>query len=268
MTIDFSYSFLGIVQGLTEFLPVSSSGHLKLIGIHLLTLQPSEELAVNIILHVGTLFSLFLFFRHELFEYIKESVRWLKKPTKQLSEPQNEIFLIFMLSIPTGIIGLCLKKANVEEMSILAILVCLGITAIFNIMTDYKKPQNENLNLKKALILGIVQGCAVLPGISRSGSTIFAGVYSGVSREKIASFSFLMSIPAISGAFLLELIKFSQQGMGNIHLTSLLIGAFIAFIVGYVSLILLVHLLKKRSFKFFGIYCLIFALAYAVTQGF
>jgi undecaprenyl-diphosphatase len=268
MNIDFSYSILGLVQGLTEFLPVSSSGHIKLIGDKLMSLSPNEELAVNVILHAGTLLSLLIFFRRELLQYLQGFWQWLKKPSRQLNEIQREIFLIFVLSIPTGIIGLALKKANVEEMPVYAVLIALCITAILNILTDRTKPQNEKMNLKKALIMGIVQGCAVLPGISRSGSTIFTGVSLGISREKMASFSFLMSIPAISGAFLLEIIKFAHHGLGNIHLPSLLTGTLMAFLIGYASLILLVHLLKKKSFKFFGFYCFIFVISYILTQGF
>ncbi|PCJ18734.1 MAG: hypothetical protein COB02_09870 [Candidatus Cloacimonadota bacterium] len=254
--MDFNYLILGLVQGLTEFLPVSSSGHLFLFEKQLLSgINENTLLLMNICFHMGTLLSVILFFRKFLFEYIIETVNFLKSPSKDLNEIQKEVLYVIVLSVPTGIIGLGLKKSGIEHISTEAILLGLCVTGFICIIIDRLKDGNEGLSLRKALVLGLIQGVAVIPGISRSGSTIFGGLLLGISREKMASFSFLMSIPAISGAFLLELKDVFEVGLGGIDPMSLFAGTLVAFISGYISLILLIGLLKKKSFTIFGVYC-------------
>ncbi|MCJ8347041.1 undecaprenyl-diphosphate phosphatase, partial [bacterium] len=253
-----NYLILGFVQGLTEFLPVSSSGHLFLFEKQLLSgIDENTLLLMNICFHMGTLIAVILFFRKFLYEYLIETLAFLKNPKEKLNQIQREVLYIVVLSIPTAIIGLGLKKSGIEHISSEAILIALTLTGVLCVIIDRLKDGQEKLSFKKAIVLGIVQGIAVIPGISRSGSTILAGLALGLSREKMASFSFLMSIPAIGGAFLLEMKDVFYVGFGGIDIMSLALGTFVAFVSGYLSLILLIGLLKKKSFTVFGVYCLL-----------
>jgi undecaprenyl-diphosphatase len=269
--MDFAYLILGLVQGLTEFLPVSSSGHLTLFGKFLFApgkVSEDAQLAINVVLHMGTLMALFVFFRKQIFEYIKVLFEWIKKPTKQLTELQQELFYIILLTIPTGLIGLSMKKMGVSGLPVVYVLVGLLVTGTMCIIIDKLSPKGEDkLTLKKALFLGVMQGFAVLPGISRSGTTICSGLFINISREKMASFSFLMSIPAILAAFALEVKDMMEGGTQGVDFTSLLGGTFVAFVSGYLSLFLLIKLLKKKNFKVFGIYCICVSLYFLLIKG-
>jgi len=261
------YLILGIIQGLTEFLPVSSSGHLVLFERWFVQgVSNSSLLLMNVFFHMGTLLSVLLFFRKDLWIYIKESISWLKAPTRNTNPIQTEVGMIILLTIPTGLIGLAMKKGGIAHISVNGVLSALCVTGLLCIIIDRLNPAGrDQISWKQALFLGVIQGLAVVPGISRSGSTIFAGLLIGASREKMASFSFLMSIPAICAAFLLELKEaYEAGGATDIDSLSLFLGFSLSFIVGYLSLILLISLLKKKNFKIFGIYCL----SLAILAGF
>jgi len=248
---------LGVVQGATEFLPVSSSGHLLLFEKILIPdLTPNTALAVNVLLHMGTLFAVLLFFREFLIRYVRELISWIKKPRMELNAVQKEILWIIVLSVPTAAIGFGLKKAGIEEIQPGSILLALAVTGVLCIITDYLPNRDGKLNFWRSIVLGIVQGLAVIPGISRSGSTIFAGMLGGLSREKMASFSFLMSIPAILGAFLLESLELYSHGFHELKLFSVSVGMLVAFVSGYLALEVLIRLLKSRYFRIFGFYCI------------
>ena len=260
MDFQYHYLLLGLVQGLTEFLPVSSSGHLVLFERLLIEgMSSSSQLTVNVAFHMGTLIAVIAYFREQISEYLKATIKFIFNPKGSLNEVQWEVLMVLLLSIPTGILGLAMKKGGIEEIPTWGVLLALCLTALICFGID--RVNNQNTTTKKimphhAIILGLVQGIAVVPGISRSGSTIFAGLLCGFSREKMASFSFLMSIPAIAGAFLLECKELLEMGAQDVHLTSLGLGAFVAMLSGYLSLALLVRLLKGKKFKVFGFYCL------------
>jgi undecaprenyl-diphosphatase len=257
--MNLSYLVLGLVQGLTEFLPVSSSGHLAVLSSILpgiTELSSSDKLVISVFYHFATLIAVCLYFRVQILSYWKALMSRLKG---QETEEFGEIVKIIILTVPTGIIGLGLKKAGIEEIPIHGVLLALCVTGALVFSVDSLKEGKVKMGLKEALILGLAQGIAVVPGISRSGSTIFTGVALGISREKMASLSFLMSIPAILAATLLETIELSQAGIGGIDISSLLFGGLIALVSGYLSLVALIPLLKRKWFRIFGIYC--FAMA-------
>ncbi|MBT3784283.1 undecaprenyl-diphosphate phosphatase [bacterium] len=259
--MDWNYVVLGLIQGATEFLPVSSSGHLLLFERVLLPdMGADTALAVNVLLHMGTLFAILLYFKQPLFQYLKEGFSWLRKPARSGNETQKEILWILVLSVPTAAIGLALKKGGIGEISPNMVLVALGLTGLLCIATDYLPKRDAKLNLWRSLFLGVVQGVAVIPGISRSGSTIFAGLLGGISREKMASFSFLMSIPAIFGAFFLESLELYTKGFSGLNVWSVLPGILVAFFSGYLALGILIRLLKRHYFRIFGVYCLLLSI--------
>ena len=216
MDFHYHYLLLGLVQGLTEFLPVSSSGHLVLFERLLIEgMSSSSQLTVNVAFHMGTLIAVMAYFRIEIFDYLKATVKFILNPRESLNEVQWEVLMVLLLSIPTGILGLAMEKGGIGVFLLGELLLALCVTAFICFGID--RVNNQNSSTKKikphhAIMLGIVQGIAVVPGISRSGSTIFAGLLCGFSREKMASFSFLMSIPAITGAFLLECRGASGNG--------------------------------------------------------
>ncbi len=243
VVIMLKYIFLGIVQGVTEFLPVSSSGHLvifqKVLGI------AGQEMAVSIILHLGTLCSLLVFFFKDIIDLFR-NVKWL--------------ILIFVVSVITAVIGL-LGRDFVEKLfsSPKLVAVALMVTGVILIRARLFINSRRNiLDIVDALVLGLVQGIAIIPGISRSGITISSLLFRRIDKELAFKFSFLAAIPAILGALVLEAKKVSFALEGN---SAALIAGFVAsFIAGIISLWLLRLVLRKAKLHYFGIYCIIVAL--------
>ena len=241
----FEAILLGLIQGLTEFLPVSSSGHLVLTE-HLLG-KHNADMLYELLLHIGTLFAVILVFRKE----IKALFSGLLKTQ---SSAIREALLIITTCIPTGIIGI-LFEDKVEALSnyplaIGSLLVFMGIVLF---MTKWLKPQEKTLSFKMAFLIGIVQGIAIIPGISRSGSTIAFCLALGISRKKAGQFSFLISIPVIGGAALLKLIKTAGTSNLNIELTTLL-SILVAFLSGWISLVYLLKFVEKGKLYQFAYY--------------
>ncbi|MBQ5539954.1 MAG: undecaprenyl-diphosphate phosphatase, partial [Bacteroidales bacterium] len=205
---------LGVVQGLTEFLPVSSSGHLQ-IGQHLLGVQETGGLTFDIVVHVATVLATITIFRKEILDLICGFFKKLN-PDKnltlwnRLNDAQRYVVLIVISMIPIGIVGLCFKD-KVEEIfasSIVVVGVCLMVTACLLALTHFFKAdeakEKKEISPLHAFIIGLAQSVAVLPGLSRSGSTIATGLLLGNKRENVAQFSFLMVIPPILGEALLD----------------------------------------------------------------
>lgn len=231
-------AFLGIVQGLTEFFPVSSSGHLVLVQTLIPTFQQPGVL-FDVVLHGGTLFAVLAYFRKKIF---KLSI--------------NYYLLLVVGTIPAVIIGLLFNSA-IENLFTDAVLVggALLISALFNYLTDKNKPKKEKITFKDSIIIGTFQALAIIPGVSRSGSTIFGGTKLGIPKIKAAEFSFLLSVPAVAGAVVLETYKY---GFDLAHGMSFYIVGFIAaFISGYFAISAVLKLLAEKKFKIFAIYCLI-----------
>ena len=245
---------LGIIQGLTEYLPVSSSGHLA-IGSALFGLNGEENLTFAIAVHAATVLSTLVVLRKEIAELFIGlfAFRWNK-------ETQYIVKLIISM-IPIGIVGLFFKD-KVEEIfgSGLLIVGCmLLLTAVLLLFSYYAKPrQKSEISFKDAFIIGLSQAIAVIPGLSRSGTTISTGILLGNKKESIAKFSFLMVIAPILGEAVLDLAKgnFSTTESG-ISSTVLIIGFLAAFISGTIACKWMLDIIKKGKWSYFAYYCIV-----------
>ena len=251
---------LGIIQGLTEYLPVSSSGHLA-IGSYLFGIDGEENLAFTVLVHVATVMSTFV--------VLWKEIDWILKGLfKFKMNDETKYFLNIVVSmIPIGIVGVFFKD-KVEEIfgsGLLIVGCCLLLTAALLTFSYYAKPrQRENISMKDAFIIGLAQACAVLPGLSRSGSTIATGLLLGNKKEKLAQFSFLMVIPPILGEALLDVLKAAkgEEAFGDISVLPLVVGFIAAFVSGCLACKWMINIVKKGKLIYFGIYC---AIAGAVT---
>lgn len=247
---------LGIIQGLTEYLPVSSSGHLA-IGQALFGMSDgSDNLMFTVAVHVATVLSTVVV----LWSEIDWLVRGLFKC--ELNAETKYALNIVVSMIPVGIVGLFFKE-QVEEIfgsGLLVVGCCLLITAALLTFSYYAKPrQKEHISWKDALVIGLAQAVAVLPGVSRSGSTIATGLLLGNKKEKLAQFSFLMVIPPILGEALLDVLKMvkGEDVMGGIDALPLAIGFVAAFVSGCLACKWMLSIVKRGKLLYFGIYCAI-----------
>ncbi|MGN0283109.1 MAG: undecaprenyl-diphosphate phosphatase [Prevotella sp.] len=251
---------LGLVQGLTEYLPVSSSGHLA-IGSYLFGIEGEENLAFTVAVHVATVLSTLVI----LWKEIDWIFRGLFK--FQMNEETKYVVNIIVSMIPVGIVGVFFKD-YVEEIfgSGLAIVgTMLLLTAALLTFSYYAKPrQKDKVSLRDAFIIGIAQACAVMPGLSRSGSTIATGLLLGNKKETLAQFSFLMVIPPILGEALLDVVKGlkGEETFGGIDALPLIVGFLAAFVSGCLACKWMINIVKKGKLIYFGIYC---AIAGALT---
>ena len=258
---------LGIVQGLTEYLPVSSSGHLQ-IGHHLLGTEESGSLAFDVMVHVATVCATLVILRKEVFWIFKGLFRW----DGRMNAEQKYTLNILISMIPIGIVGLCFKDYvdAIFEGSLVVVGVCLLVTASLLAMTHFYKPQErESISPLHAFIIGIAQAVAVLPGLSRSGSTIATGLLLGNDKQKLAQFSFLMGIPPILGEALLDfkhmvapsaeyLAEHGEQAA--VSTTALAVGFVAAFISGCFACKWMIDIVKRCKLIYFAIYCAIVGL--------
>lgn len=257
----FEALILGLLQGLTEYLPVSSSGHLA-IGSALFGIQGEDNLTFTIAVHVATVLSTLVI----LWKEISWIFRGLFK--FEMNAETKYVINILVSMIPIGIVGVFFKD-YVEEIfgSGLLIVGCmLLLTALLLTFSYYAKPRlKENISMKDAFIIGLVQACAVMPGLSRSGTTIATGLLLGDNKAKLAQFSFLMVIPPILGEALLDgmkIVKGAAAGTSDISVLSLVVGFLAAFISGCVACKWMINIVKKGKLIYFAIYC---AIAGAVT---
>ena len=257
--------FLGIIQGLTEFLPVSSSGHLVLFQ-QLFGLKEAE-LFFDVCVHLGTLVAVIVVFHREIQNIIAALLRLVslagqKKTILQQIESDPELKMVLLIiigSIPTAVLGLMFKSIadQLFSSSFLTGLM-LMLTGLLLWLTRRANPNNKGAGIEgfsrtKAFTIGIVQGLAIIPGISRSGSTISIGLLLGIDREVAARYSFLLSIPAIVGAGALSLKDGLSQTDPAIRLS--LLGAAAAALVGYAALKVLLRMVKKGRLYVFAPYC-------------
>lgn len=248
---------LGLVQGLTEYLPVSSSGHLT-IGSALFGIDGEQNLTFTILVHVATVLSTLVILWKEISWIFKGLFKF------EYNEETKYTLNILVSMIPIGIVGVFFKD-KVEEIfgSGLLIVGCmLLVTAALLAFSYFAKPrQKEKLSIADAFIIGLAQAVAVLPGLSRSGSTIATGLLLGNKKEKLAQFSFLMVIPPILGEALLDVVKAMKDGasaaVGDISQTSLVIGFVAAFVAGCLACKWMINIVKKGKLIYFAIYCAI-----------
>ena len=240
---------LGLIQGLTEFLPVSSSGHLQIFST-LFGIQGEENLTFAVAVHAATVCSTIVVLRNEIWDLLKGLFRFSWNP--------ETIYIakIALSMIPVAIVGVFFKD-YVEALfgsGLLVVGVALLITACLLAFAYYARPRlKTDISFRDAFIIGVAQACAVLPGLSRSGSTILGGILLGASRYVAAEFSFFLSIPVMFGASLLKLVKFGFHFTGY-ELAILIVGMLTAFIVSILAIKFLMNYIKKNDFKPFGYY--------------
>ena len=240
---------LGIVQGLTEFLPVSSSGHIEIAKV-LLGISQEQNLLMTIVLHAATALSTIFVF----LEDIKEIIRGLLQ-FKWNKEFQFSLKIIISM-IPAALIGLFFEN-EIELLfggQILFVGCMLIVTGLLLFLADKAKNTNQNVNFFHALIIGISQAIAILPGVSRSGATISTSVLLGIDREKAARFSFLMVVPLILGKMGKDIIS-GDILIESTTLMPLLTGFTAAFITGLFACKWMIQLVKKSKLKYFSFYC-------------
>ena len=255
----FEALILGLIQGLTEYLPVSSSGHLA-IGSALFGIEGEENLAFTIVVHIATVFSTLVVLWGE--------IAWIFKGLfkGRMNDETRYVINIVVSMIPVGIVGVFFKD-EVEAIfgsGLLIVGCCLLLTALLLAFSYYYKPkQKAAISMRDAFIIGLAQACAVLPGLSRSGSTIATGLLLGNDKSKLAQFSFLMVMPPILGQALLDGVALAQGEniAGDIPLSSLLIGFIAAFVSGCLACKWMINIVKRGKLIYFAIYCAIVGLA-------
>jgi undecaprenyl-diphosphatase len=254
--------FLGIVQGLTEFLPISSSGHLVL--FQSLFGFKGPRLIFDIFLHLGTLLAVCIFFRSDLIEMIRDTWRFSveifegRERLTSINRRPNVMLALWVITatIPTALIGLFFRSTlealfgNVYRVGVM--MICTGLILAVSIFISAGYARRRDVGLLTSLAVGIAQGLAIIPGISRSGTTIVCGMACGMERELSARFSFILSIPAIIGAMLLQL-NFERVSGSDIF--SLLLGLVTSAISGFFALKILMAAVRRGRLLFFAPYC-------------
>ena len=240
---------LGLVQGLCEFLPISSSGHLvllsKLFGIE-------DSLFVSIILHVATLLAVLIVMRKEIFYCIRHPF-------------SKESMTIVVSTIFTCLVAVVLMPFITASFEGTIIPISFLLSAVLLMLSQKLSGKGEEINFKRASIIGFAQGLAIFPGLSRSGTTISAGLISGAKREESAKFSFLISLPIIIGSLLLEIIKvvLLKESI-SVNWTGLSLAFILAFAVGIITIKFMLKLTKSLNFKYFALYLVIIAIISAI----
>ncbi len=271
---------LGIVQGIAEFLPVSSSGHLAIVQ-NIFHIETDGGLFFDVMLHLGTLVAIFVVYRKDILRMIIETLNMCGDIFYNLkSYIQNQrsysalryrkivknnyrkfVVLVLVSTIPTGVIGY-MGRHLVEKASATLIVpgICLILTSVLLIvseMTPDGKKIPRDISYGSGFLIGAAQGCATLPGLSRSGTTIAACMMSGYDRRFAVRYSFIMSIPAILGAALVEIKDIGSEGLSGGMVLNGLIGAVVAGCVGYVCIKTMLSVVRKKKFKGFAIYCFV-----------
>jgi len=258
---------LGLIQGLTEFLPVSSSGHLE-IGKALfgLDLSGSESLTFDVVVHAGTALSTIVVFRKEIGQIISGLLKF-----KWNDETKFALFILLSM-VPAGVIGLAFEEeiSTLFEGQLLLIGATLTITGLLLFLADRAKTTGKPVGAMEAFIIGLAQAIAILPGISRSGSTISTSVLLGIDRTKAARFSFLMVLPIILGKALLDAKDIvAGEAMGaEVSTFALLLGLAAAFVSGIIACNWMIALVKRAKLKYFSYYCFAVAIVIIVSQLF
>jgi len=244
---------LGIIQGLTEFLPVSSSGHLEIFKVILGENKlANESLLMTVILHFATACSTIVIFRNEIKKIITDLISFKKNESFWFS------LKIVISMLPAAFVGFFLES-EVESLFTGNLLIVGGmliITGLLLLLADKAVPTEKNINLKSAIIIGVSQAIAIIPGISRSGATISTAVLLGIDKENSAKFSFLMVVPLIFGKVFKDLLSIDTLEYGESFLP-LFIGFIFAFLTGIIACKWMIKLVKNSQLKYFSFYCFI-----------
>ncbi len=259
--MDITVILLGLIQGLTEFLPVSSSGHLALAQIFLGMDMP--PLSYDLVLHVATTFATILFFFGDIYVLLKEWLIGLIYSDKRKKPGWSVGWAVIAGTLITGVIGFAIKDfAETAMLNSLLVGIGLVFTGVILLASCFIRIGLGRVRIFDGLIVGVAQGIAVLPGVSRSGMTMIAGLASGLSRAEAFRFSFLLSIPAIIGATLLQAMEMGGRGDFFSSLPhGWYLGAAVAFLSGLASLFILKKIVIASKWWIFGIYCLVLGLS-------
>lgn len=243
---------LGVIQGLTEFLPVSSSGHLELGKILLGDKSlPKESMLFTVVVHAATALSTLVIYRNDVLDILKGAI-------KKQKEDYTFIGKIILSMIPAAVIGVVFND-EIEELfsrNILLVGFMLLLTGGLLFLADKAKKTDKNVSFLNAIIIGISQAIAIAPGISRSGATISTAVLLGIDKEKAARFSFLMVVPLILGKIAKDLLD-GDSTMYDAEITPLIIGFFAAFATGIIACQWMIKLVRQGKLIYFSIYCLV-----------
>lgn len=241
---------LGVIQGLTEFLPVSSSGHLEIAKFIFGDQSTGEQsLLMTVILHFATACATIFVFRKEVWMLLKEGM------TTQKNEANSYVFYIILSMIPAALVGFFLEETieSLFNQNLLLVGIALLVTAALLMLADRSKQTDNAVNAKSAFIIGIAQAIAIIPGISRSGATISTSVLLKIDRERAARFSFLMVVPLIFGKIAKDMLDGEWQVIEQSG--PLIVGFITAFVTGVMACIWMIELVKKAHLRFFGWYC-------------
>lgn len=269
---------LGLVQGLTEFLPVSSSGHLALLQ-HFFGVRSDSVMLFTVMLHVGTLVSVFIMYRSDIWILIKELFLTIKdlftgKGLRLQERPMRKLgVMIIVATIPTTVMGLGLNKffealnTNIPAIGIAWIVT--GFLLFFADRTGDGSRNIEKMNFRNGVFIGVMQGIAICPGISRSGSTMVGGLLTGLEREFAVKFAFLISIPTILGAAVLEIPQaLNATASGSMEAGPMLAGIVVAAVSGVLAIKAMIKVVVAQKLKYFSYYVWalgIFAIVYKIV---
>ena len=254
--------FLGVIQGLTEFLPISSSGHLVFFQNLLGFREP--ELFMDISLHLGTLLAVCLYFHTDLLDIIRETLHFTgdffsgRTTLSSIKARPHVLLLLWVVvgTIPTALIGVIFRSPLERLFGNLtwvgAMLICTGLILATTWFVRKDRNSRNSIGLLTALAVGTAQGMAIIPGISRSGTTIVCGILCKTDRELAARFSFLLSIPAIIGALVLQM---GSQGLNNAEILPIVFGFLSSAVVGLIALKILMSIVRKGNLAYFAPYC-------------
>ncbi len=271
---------LGIVQGVTEFLPVSSSGHLAILE-NIFHVETNGSMLFDIMLHIGTLAAVFIVYHKDIWSMIKEFffmvgdlfsnlhtffLNKIHKTSLKYKKIVNNsyrkfVVLILVSTVPTGVIGV-LGKDIVEGagQTLLIPGICLLITGVLLLMAELKKEGNKTpkkVSYGDGLIIGAAQGLATLPGLSRSGTTIATCLFCGLDRKFAVKYSFILSIPAILGAAVLEVKDVIAEPIQATQIAVYAVGMVFAGVVGYICIKTMLIIVRKKKFRYFAYYCFV-----------
>lgn len=255
---------LGLLQGLTEYLPVSSSGHLA-IGSHILGIEAEENLMFTVAVHVATVLSTLVVLGGEIIRLVRGTFGPFNAGASglaRLNADQRYMLNILVSMIPIFVVGIFFKDTveSIFGQGLLVVGCCLLVTAGLLAYSYYGKPrQKESISLVDAFIIGVAQAVAVLPGLSRSGSTIATGLILGNNKAHMAQFSFLMVIPPILGEALLDTVKAAKEGFsaafGDLSVMALVVGFVAAFVSGIAACKWMIGIVRRGKLIYFAYYC-------------
>lgn len=254
---------LGIVQGISEFLPISSTAHIVIVQILMDIEFPGYVL--EIFLHLASVLAVIIYFRQDILEMINGFFAYFKTKTEKNKISFRYTLYLILATLITGILGILLKDFVADSLkSPIVIAISLALTGIFLIFIErYHQIGNKDessMTIMDTVIIGLVQTLAVLPGISRSGSTLIAGLWVGLNRETAVRFSFLLAIPVILGSTVLMIDELNMDVIQQTGLLTIIIAFLSTFIFSIIGIIWLIDLLKKSKLIYFAIYCFLLAL--------